>query len=259
VEDDQQQHQQWAPPEHLHTAGMNTRPKKKSMLIIIVAAVVAVLILAAAAYMLFGRKKHDTTKTSTNTTQSTQQTPATTEPAGDSTPKTYKSTKLNLEFTYPGTWTMRENSDKSEVILTSPHITYTKKGGVSTEGVFTVKLRHGIVPDVMKPTIENAVAVKDSVVIAYAAPAAEQRQYTNLSFAGSGDNQNFFIVTGSIGFKTGDIFGSNFDTQGDTYLFVGGYGTDPNDSLGFDAVPKVSFESATYKEAKAIVESLKVY
>ena len=26
------------------------------------------------------------------------------------------------------------------------------------------------------------------VQIAYAAPAAEQRQYTNLSFAGSGDN-----------------------------------------------------------------------
>lgn len=260
MDDNQQQHQEWAPPEHLHTAGVAAKSKKKTWLGVIVIAVAALIVLAGVAYMLFGRSKDNGKKSVTNTSATSQQTPATNEPAADSdTPKTYKSTKLNIEFTYPGTWTMRENSDKSEVILTSPRITYTKKGGISSEGVFTVKLRHGLVPEVMKPTIENATAVKDSEVIAYAAPAAEQRQYTNLSFAGSGDNQNFFLVTGSIGFKAGEIFGSNFDTQGDAYLFAGGYGTDPNDSLSFDAVPKTSFESSTYKEAKAIIESLKVY
>jgi hypothetical protein len=261
MEDNQQQHEQWAPPEHMHTAAMSARPKKKKLLWVVVGAVVIALVLAGAAYMLFGRSKTDGKKAATTTNQTTtQQTPATTQPAGDSsTPKTYKSTKLNIEFTYPGTWTMRENSDKSEVILTSPRTTYTKKGGVSTEGVFTVKLRHGLVPEIMKPTIEKAVAVKDSEVIAYTAPAAEQRQYTNMSFAGSGDSQNFFLVTGSIGFKAGDVFGTSFDTQGDVYLFAGGYGTDPNDSLSFDAVPKASFETPTYKAAKSIIESLKVY
>ncbi|MET0779385.1 MAG: hypothetical protein ABWY71_00975 [Candidatus Saccharimonadales bacterium] len=261
MEDNQQQpqEQQWGPPEHMHAAGSSRGSKNNKKRLFIIAGVVVVLLLAAGgAYVLLGGKKSDSKKTAV--TAQTQQTATPVVPAADAaTPKTYKSTKLNIEFTHRTDWTMRENSDKSEIILTSPQVSYQKKGGVAAQGVFTLKFRNGIIPEAMKPTIANAVAVKDSEVIAYAEPAAEQRKYTNLSFGGNATDQTFFMVTGSIAFKAGEAFGSNIDTQGAVYIFAGGYGTDPNDALAFDAVPKTSFETDTYKQAKAVIESLKVY
>jgi hypothetical protein len=243
----------------MHTTGSSRGGKNtKKRLFITAGIVVALLLAAGGAYALLGGKKTDGKK-AVNTTQTKQSTTPAAPKADAATPKTYKSIRLNIEFTYRTDWTMRENSDKSEVILTSPQISYQKKDGVATQGVFTLKFRNGIIPDAMKPTIANAVAVKDSEVIAYAAPADQQRKYTNLSFGGNGTNQNFFMVTGSIAFKAGEAFGSNIDTQGAVYIFAGGYGTDPNDALVFDAVPKGSFETDTYAQAKAVIESLKVY
>jgi hypothetical protein len=259
VEDNQPQSlQQWEPPQHMHASGSSSgKGGKKRLLIIIASAVVLLLAAAAVYFFVFAKKSDDPKPASTNKPSTATEQPA---PAADAaTPKTYKSVKLNVEFTYRTDWIMRENSDKSEIILTSPQVSYQKKDGVAAQGVFTLKIRNGIVPDVMKPTIASAVAVKDSEVIAYTAPAGEQRKYTNLSFGGNGTNQNFFIVTGSIAFKAGEAFGSNIDTQGSVYIFAGGYGTDPNDALAFDAVPKGSFETETYKQAKAIIESFKIY
>jgi hypothetical protein len=259
VEDNQPQPlQQFGPPQHMHAGGSSGKGSKKRLLIII-ASVVVVLLAAGAVYFFVFAKSTDDTKTPSTSKPSTSTEQPAPAAADAATLKTYKSVKLNIEFSYRTDWTMRENSDKSEIILTSPQVTYQKKDGASTQGVFTLKIRNGIVPDVMKPTIANAVAVKDSEVIAYAAPADQQRKYTNLSFGGNGTNQNFFIVTGSIAFKTGEAFGSNIDTQGSVYIFAGGYGTDPNDALAFDAVPKASFETETYLQAKAIIESFKIY
>jgi hypothetical protein len=260
VEDNQPQphEQQWGPPQHMHAAGSPRGGKNNKRLFIVAGIVIVLLLAAGGAYSLLGGKKADNKKVA-HTAQTTQTTTLPVPKADAATPKTYKSTKLNIEFTYRTDWTMRENSDKSEITLTSPQISYQKKDGVAAQGVFTLKFRNGIVPDAMKPTIANAVAVKDSEVIAYAAPADQQRKYTNLSFGGNGTNQNFFMVTGSIAFKAGEAFGSNIDTQGAVYVFAGGYGTDPNDTLAFDAVPKGSFETDTYAQAKAIIESLKVY
>lgn len=244
-------------PQHMHTPAYGTRRGGKKRLFLIIGLVVVVLAAGGGGYVLLaGKSEPKKTAAPAKTSEST--TPKLSE-AEASTPKTYKSAKLNIEFTYRTDWTLRESADKSEVILTSPSLTYQTKDGTSKQGVFTLKLRNGIVPDAMKPNIEGAVAVKDSVVIAYAAPSDQQRQYTNLSFGGSGTTMNFFIVTGSIAFKTGEAFGSNVDLQGSVYLFAGGYGSDPNDALAFDPVPTGSFETDAYKQAVAIVESLKIY
>jgi len=173
---------------------------------------------------------------------------------------TYKSPTLNIGVTYPKTWTMRESSDKQEVILTSPQATYTKKDGTTTQGAFTIKLRNGIIPVGIKTTVQNAVAVKDSDVIAYAQPVTDQRQYTNLSYAGAdANNFNFAIITSYTSFKAGQAFGGGVSLDGQTYLFAGGYGTDPTDALSFDSVPKGSFDSEVYKQAVSIFESLQLY
>lgn len=238
------------------------KPKRSNAPLIIVI-VVLVLALGGTIYWFTAGPGHK--KDSQKGTTSSQQTNSSQNGSGSESSqsagtKTYKSDKLGLEFTYPDTWTKKENGDKSEITVVSPGLTYTNKDGKSTQGVFTLKIRNGLLPEAMKTTIQNMVAVKDSEVIAYTKPTDQQRQYTNLSFGGNGTNMNFFMVSGSAAFKTGEVFGSSIDTQGSFYLVAGGFGTDAQDSLNFDLVPQASFTSSSvYKQAVKIVESLKVY
>ena len=108
-------------------------------------------------------------------------------------------------------------------------------------------------------TIEKAVAVRDSEVIAYAAPTDAQRHYTNISWAGQEAAFNFFIVTGSTEIKDGRPFAYMLAIDNETYVIAGGYGTDKDGSLAFDAVPKTAIDSEAKDQAIAIVESIKLY
>lgn len=253
-------------PQHMHAGGYGT-PKSSKKRWWIIAVIVLVLAAGAGVAGIMLRKKDTSTPVnqaaSSQSTASTNQNKSTGQTAQNeadaSALKTYKSTKLGLEFSYRSDWTMRETADKTEIILSSPRVIYQKKDGTTTQGPFTLKLRNGIVPDKMKPSIENAVAIKDSEVIAYSAPTEQQRKYTNLSFAGNGSNMQFFLVSGSVAFKAGEAFGSNIDLQGSVYVFAGGYGADTGDTLGFDAVSKGSFDTAVYRQAVAVVASLKIY
>gem|GEM_PF-842715 len=172
----------------------------------------------------------------------------------------YKSTKLNIGLTYPKTWTMRESADKQEIIVTSPQTTYVKKDGTSTQGVVTVKLRNGIIPDAMKTTVQNSVAVADSEVVAYSQPTDGQRQYTNLSYVGpDANNFGFGLITGNTAYKAGQLVGGGIDLNGQAYLFAAGYGADSADTLAFEPVPKSDYNTVTFQQAVAILESLQIY
>jgi len=177
-------------------------------------------------------------------------------------PVTFKSTALNLELTHRKDWTLKESTDKTEIVLTSPSTGYLAKADdtTETEDVFTLKIRSGVT-DAMDNTLSSAKAVKDSEVIAYAAPTEAQRHYTNVSFVGkTAEAFNFMLVTGSLAFKPGESVG-NMLTFGDgTLLIAGGYGTDPDGALAFESASKAHFDQTNaYKQAKAIIESLKVY
>lgn len=231
---------------------------KKRLLLIIVAAVVALALVGTAVWFFMLRDKKDAKPSQTSNTSTEQQAedlPATT-PA-DSTPVTFKSTKLNLELTHRKDWTLKEGSS-GEITLTSPRISYSRVDGSSGTGVFTLKLRKGAT-DAMKATIEKAVAVRDSEVIAYAAPTDAQRHYTNISWAGQEAAFNFFIVTGSTEIKDGRPFAYMLAIDNETYVIAGGYGTDKDGSLAFDAVPKTAIDSEAKDQAIAIVESIKLY
>ena len=155
---------------------------------------------------------------------------------------------------------MRESTDKQEIIITSPQSPYVKKDGSSAEGVFTIKLRNGIIPDAIKTAVGNAVAVADSEVIAYAQPTGEQRQYTNLSYAGAdADHFSFAIITGYTAYKAGQAIGGGVDLNGHAYFFAGGYGADSDDKLAFEPVPKADFNTEVFKDAVEILESLQLY
>jgi hypothetical protein len=263
VEATQQSPDNWDTQQPSHTPHLSARPSKtsgKKRLLYIAGIVLIVVAVAAVAYMLLAGKKDEAPKkVSTSSGQHTDDQPAGSQVVDD-TPKTYKSEKLGLEFIYRSDWKMRETTDKTEIILTSPQVTYQKKDGQSANGVFTLKIRNGLLPEAMKPTIQEAVAIKDSEVIGYTQPTEQQRHFTNMSFAGKdANNFSFMMVTGNAAFKAGDVFGSGVDTQGSFYLFAGGYGIDANDSLSFDAVPKTSFDTAVYQQAVEIIKSLKIY
>lgn len=221
-----------------------------------IAVVAGIAVLGAGTYLLSGDKSG---KPAPSATSGQQATTAPSSAEDTSGLHSYKSTKLNIEFTYPAEWRMKENADKTVITLTSPKTTYTKKDGTSTSGIFTLRLRNGLVSDAAKQNVENAVAMKDSEVIAYDSPTAQQRQYTNIVQGGNGPNATFLIVSGGVPFKAGEAFGSNIDLQGAVYLFAGGYGSDPGDTLAFDAVPKASFEGVAYKQAVSIIKSMKIY
>lgn len=251
---------QWeGPPGHMRPVSVQRPSRSRKWLFITIGVVAGILLVGGGAYVLLQGRKGPAPAPSS--AASSQQQASAEEPAtpANSGPQTYKSAKLNMEFTYPEGWSMKENNDKTVITLTSSPTTYPKKDGTSTSGVFTLRLRNGLVPDAMKTTIQSAVAMKDSEIIAYSNPTDQQRQYTNVSFGGNGPNTNFFIVSGSVAFKTGEAFGSNIDLEGAVYLFTGGYGKDAGDTLGFDGVPKASFEGPAYQQALGIVKSLKIY
>lgn len=175
--------------------------------------------------------------------------------------ETFKSEKLAIELSHRKDWTLKESADKTEITLTSPNISYqTKDGTVSEdEGVFTLRFRQGV-SDQLEQKINSAKAVRDSEVIAYAAPTEAQRHYTNVSFAGSdADYFTFLIVTGSTGYKAGGAMAGSLSLNTSTFLIVGGYGVDATGTLNFDAVPKAEIDSTALAQAIDIIESLKIF
>src|SRR5690606_639104 len=112
-------------------------------------------------------------------TQQTEDLPAEQPDVSDATPQTFKSDKLSIELTHRKDWTLKESSDGA-ITITSPRTSYTASDGASKTGVFTLHIRMGA-SEAQRATIDKSIATKNSEVIAYAAPAEGQRQYTNLS------------------------------------------------------------------------------
>jgi hypothetical protein len=242
-------------PESKHL-NRGQRTKRKKLITWIAAGVAVALILLGGFYWLFIIRSSDKNSAKPKST-SQNKTASPTPTSADPTPVTYKSTKLNIELTHRKDWTLKESTSVG-ISVTSPTISYVKSDGQSSTGVFTVKIRRGVT-DSMQATIDKAFAPRDSEVIAYTAPTDQQRQYTNLSYAGQKDFFSFFIVTGNTTFKAGGAFAYSLPLDGDFYLIVGGYGADQGDSLSFDSVPKDYMDSTALDAAIDIVKSIKIY
>jgi hypothetical protein len=240
-----------------HYPYIGVKPSGRKKLWFVVFGIAAVLVAAGVALWFLVIHKSKPAPVATKHTIQTQ-TPALT-PTQAATLQTYKSAKLNIQVTYRRDWTLKESSDKSEIVLSSPHTTYQKSDGTSATGPFTVKIREDV-PEAMQTTITKSVATQDSTIIAYTQPTDQQRQYTNLSFAGANPNVfTFFMVTGDNAYKAGAQFGTGIDLTGATYIIAGGYGADSADTLAFDSVPKADAESIVYGQGLDIIKSLQVY
>lgn len=242
-----------------HFGAPHKKSKRKLFVVLMMLFVVVLAGASAAAFFLLREPAKPAATANSSKKKSTKsELPAGVQKVGNK--YSYKSTKLRIGVTYPLTWSLRESADKQEIILTSPRTAYVKKDGTSAEGVFTLKLRNGIIPEGMKTTVQNAVAVANSEVIAYSQPTGDQRQYTNVSYAGpDANNFGFVFVTGYTEYKAGQIVGGGVDLNGQAYLFAGGYGADAADTLAFEPVPKADFRTATFEDAVHILESLQLF
>ncbi len=245
-----------SPPEPHHPTRRERRKHKKLIIFISGGAALALLLLGAAYWFFFARDNAKQPAQTTNSGQQQAQNTPAPEPE-DPTPVVFKSTKYNIELTHRKDWTLKEAST-GEITITSPSTSYTRADGKSTTGVFTVKFRVGV-PEAMKATIDKSVAARDSEVIAYDDPPQTQRFYTNLSYAGQKDIFNFFIVTGNTALKKGNAFAYTLVLDSGFYLLVGGYGTDKDGTLSFDAVSPSAIDSSAAQEGVAIVKSLKIF
>lgn len=245
------------PPQDEQQPARRERRHRTKMLIFGIAGAVALLAVGAAIFWFVSRADKQPAAQQTATQTSEQQAEAAAPTPADSTPVTYKSEELNIELTHRKDWTLKAAGDGA-LTVTSPRVSYASADGTSKTGVFTLRIRKGVT-ETMQATIDKSVAARDSEVIAYAAPAEGQREYTNLSYAGPKDMFGFFIVTSNTEFKAGAPLMYSLQFSDSSYLIAGGYGSDSGNSLNFDSVPKDSMDSTTLTQAIDIVESLKIY
>lgn len=248
-------------PQHLNTGRPPGRFADKKRLFMIIGIVIAVLLVAGVAVFFLTSKKDDDGKKNAgeqSNSQTSEENNEPTLPAAEAAQLvTYKSTKMNFEVTHRKDWKVKESTDRTQLVLTSPKMTYQTAGGESKQAVFTLKVGLGAT-DEEQETLGAVKIVKDSLLIGYDAPTENQRHYTNVSYAGDQEDFQLMIVTGSQALKAGSPLGL-FIGDAD-FLIVGGYGADSQNTLTFDAVDTTTIEENTgYEQALAIVKSLKVY
>ena len=250
-------------PQHLRSPGSKRGSNKKLLLIIAVAG--TILLLGIAAFFLLKKDKKENSSSQNQTSeqqQAEENGEPTMPPAEAAQAQTYKSQTLNIEITHRKDWTLKEEADKKLITLTSPKVTF-QTGSDSRKDVFTLKIGFGASEEAQEK-ISSAQAVRDSLLIGYDAPTESQRHYTNISYAGpAGDDStmfDFFIVTGSVAFKTGNPFAGSVVINSGDFLIAGGFGADPQNQLTFETIPAAELEQYTvYEQAVNIVKSLKVY
>src|SRR5262245_204538 len=94
-----------------HFAREGVRRRQRWLLLVI--GLIVLLLLGGALYWYLVMRKQPAAKTTAPTPQAVNQQANTA--VSDSTPTTYKSSKLNIEFIYRKDWKVRESADKSEI------------------------------------------------------------------------------------------------------------------------------------------------
>jgi hypothetical protein len=222
--------------------------------------VVVVALVGFGAGKLFGNKK------STEATAPTDTKPTTTTPTvktsdlpSVSGTKTFNSSSLGIELTYPVGWTTTEAS--GGVRIESPEFGYTTGIQGTIKGNFRVYIRKGA-RDVDSKYIGRGVAIKSSEKLAYTAPTSVQRKETNLSFFGldNPDQFAYFLVAGNFNLNKGDSLGPNYGKESDTVIVTGGYSSKTlTDDFATNQVSADTFQQTNaYKQAIDILKSLKL-
>lgn len=167
----------------------NKRRKNRSKMprVPIWAIILVVLIVAGGVgYLVLGRSnKAAKTTSQTTTSQSTQPKPKSSGTASSAQHYVSNGKDLNLEFDYPGDWTVTpasgNNTSDQAITLNTPSTTIASADGADTTGKVTVSIRPGSA-QISELSSNSPTAAQDAVQFAYAHPTTSQHQYPYLSF-----------------------------------------------------------------------------
>lgn len=181
-------------------------------------------------------------------------------PTGGAT-KTHKANFPRVEFTYPTTWTVTEDTEQEGVRIESPEFSYTSITGGAIKGNFRIYIRQGARQQDSK-YIGRGVAALPSETLTYVDPAPGQRSETFLSLFGldSSDNFAFFLIAGNFSLQKDESLGPEYGREAETYIITGGYSSkELTDDLATNQVPLEFFsQTNAYKQAIEILKSLKI-
>ncbi len=265
---DDEQYETYDQPKHpLH--------KRAILAIIIIIVVVVLLGGGAAAYWFVLRKpapiQQQSSTTSGQQQTTTQITPDTTVDGG--APGTYVSNgkDLNLQFTYPTSWTVsppsNNNASDQTITVTSPLTSLDGTSGTVTgKIVFSIRPGSAAITELASGNTTAAVA---STQIAYAKPTKNQHQYPYITFLHLKGGQNpdglfeEVMITGVNQFAKGQGLTSYSLAQLDPIVSAAFYQCSNQDCTGTAAVP-LSITSSTwqnddtFKQVEAMFESLQL-
>ncbi len=231
------------------------RGKKVALILLVL-----ILIAGAAGGAWWFLKKPSSSSTATTVPNSSNdQTNTSQQPAQPETVtiKTFKSTAIGVELSYPSNW--KTNESGNQVVFTSPEISYVKKDGTTAKGSYRLIVQKGYT-QTDSTTINNSVAVKTSELIKYTAPATGQRTESYLSFLGT-DKQTFrfIMVTSGKQYNPGNTVAATLPLTQDSYIVVGGYGKGGGENIDFDAIsPDKIQQNEAYTQSVDIIKSLKI-
>lgn len=165
-----------------------------------------------------------------------------------------------LEVTFPRTWSLTEEA--GGVTLASPPFQFTNvRGDTIDNGFFKIYIRQGA-RSVDAPYFGTGIASVQSTPLTYQNPALGQRETTNISFFGDNatDNTAYLLVAGNYSLNQGETLGSDFASNPETYIVVGGYSSkELSDDLEMHPVDSSFFSSTeTYQQGLDIIRSLKL-
>lgn len=258
MEDEQQPPSNIAKPTKPPKPPKVKKPRKGKKVVIIL--LVLLLIAGAAGGAWWFLKKPASSGPSTTVPTNSNNQSTTNQPATQPetvTVKTFKSTTLGVELSYPSNWKTNENGNS--VVFSSPEISYTKKDGTTAKGSYRLIVQKGYTQN-DSTTINNSVAVKTSELVKYTAPATGQRTESYLSFLGT-DKQTFrfIMVTSGKQYNPGDTVAATLPLTQDSYIVVGGYGKGSGENIDFDALsPDKIQQNEAYTQSVDIIKSLKI-
>ncbi|HEV2402984.1 MAG TPA: hypothetical protein VGS08_02165 [Candidatus Saccharimonadales bacterium] len=199
-------------------------------LIMWVAGIVIIAGLGIAAYALGSHmpsSSHSVTKKTENTSRAAVATAT----------KQYTSVNQNLSFSYPADWTVTETTD--QITATSPDLRLTSSSGQSVNGQAIMLVRDKNVP-LSEFKAGNAVAIINSQIITYSAPAAGQRGSSYVSYLNFASSPTTGLdgvyITGNTGYQTGQAAPASDLTPIDPVISIT-FGRCNNSSCGGSTSP----------------------
>lgn len=171
----------------------------------------------------------------------------------------YTSDRLLIDFKYPDSWKVDENS--GEIMVYSPSAEITDANGERISAEFRVLIKQGA-RETDSEYLGRGFAVKESKPIKYTDPSSNQREESLITDFGldSSNYFSYFVVQGNFKLKKGETLGSDFAAKADEILVSGGfYSKDSKDKTKLVSLYLEDYNtSEMYLSALEIIKTLKL-